>query len=364
LQAGYDLLLEKPLAISEEEMQVLVDAARRYGRRVMICHVLRYAPFYAEIRKRVALGAVGRLISIQTTEHVSFHHAVVGYVRGKYRSKKLCGTSMLLSKCCHDLDLIAWMKSGTAPVSVFSYGNRMQFRPEMAPEAAGSRCLVDCPKEVEERCLYSARKHYLDHPDRWTPYVWSALDHIENPTIEQKRASLMEETNPYGRCVYTHDNDVVDHQAVVVEFEDGCIATHNMVAGSAEGSRSIHIIGTEGEISGKLEESRFTVRLLDPGPARNFREEVVEVDVKGDMHGAFGGHGGGDLRLVRDFVRVLQGGPVSISSTTLDDSIYGHLLCYRADESMEQRRPRELPSAERLKEAAAGVAVAPLSSSV
>ncbi|MDN5277011.1 MAG: hypothetical protein PWR01_976 [Clostridiales bacterium] len=49
-------------------------------------------------------------------------------------------------------------------------------------------------------------------------------------------------------------------------------------------------------------------------------------------------YGGGDLRLVEDFVRRLQGEAPSISSTVLEDSIYGHLIGFAADQSMVEKR--------------------------
>ncbi len=354
LEAGYDLLLEKPFATHQDEMWKLVEAARRFDRKVMICHVLRYAPFYAAIRRKLAEGAVGNIINIQTTEHVSFHHVAISFVRGKHGSKARCHASMLLSKCCHDLDLIAWMRGGVDPVSVASFGSRSFFRPEGAPEGAGKHCLIDCPADVESACLYSARKHYLDNPDRWAFYVWAGLEGKDNPTLEEKEAHLRQKDNPYGRCVFHHDNDVVDRQSVVVEFADGSTATHNMIGGSAKSSRSLHIIGTRGEILGCLEDSKFTVRTIKAAPGKDFDEELVDLSVTGDMHGAFGGHGGGDLRLVGDFVRVVRGEMASLSSTTLEDSIKGHLLCYLADQAMEERRVVPVPGdlAARLKPSA------------
>ena len=343
LEAGYDLLLEKPFATHEEEMWKLAEAARRLKRKVMICHVLRHAPFYAAIRQKLAEGAVGDIINIQTTEHVSFHHIAVSFVRGKHASKAKCKASMLLSKCCHDLDLITWMRGAVDPVSVASFGSRSFFRPEGAPEGAGRHCLLDCPAEVESACLYSARKHYLDNPDRWSFYVWAGLEEKENPTLEEKEAYLRREDNPYGRCVFHHDNDVVDRQSVVVEFEDGSTATHNMIGGTAKSSRSIHIIGTRGEILGCLEDSKFTVRTIQAAPGRDYDEDLVDLSVTGDMHGAFGGHGGGDQRLVADFTRVLRGEMASLSTTSLEDSLSGHLLCYLADQAMEERRVVPVP---------------------
>ena len=334
LDAGYDILLEKPFATNEEEMWQLYDKAREKGRKVMICHVLRYAPFYMAVRQRVADGLIGEIVNLQTLEHVSYHHMGVGFVRGKWNSKQRCQASMLLAKCCHDLDLVAWMKSGVAPVAVSSFGSNMQFRLEKAPEGAGNRCLVDC--EIEADCLYSARKHYIDHPKRWSFYVWDTLEHIEDPTIEQKIESLKTD-NPYGRCVWKCDNDVVDHQSVAIEFEDGSTASHNMVGGSSRPSRAIHLVGTEGEIQGVFEDSKFVVRHIDTRAGHEYSEEVVDLKESGDMHGAFGGHGGGDLRLVSDFVRLIRGEAPSISCTRIEDSMNGHRLVFAADQAMEER---------------------------
>jgi predicted dehydrogenase len=335
LAAGYDMLLEKPFATDEQEMWKLVETARHYGRKVIICHVLRYTPFYAAIRQQVAQGVIGDVLNVQTVEHVSYHHMAVGFIRGKWNKKEKCHSSMLMSKCCHDLDLVAWMKSGVRPVSVASFGSNFQFRPENAPQGSGTRCLVDCP--IEPDCLYSARKHYIDHPHRWSFYVWESLEHLEDPTIEAKIRSL-ETDNPYGRCVWKTDMDVVDHQSVAIEFQDGSTATHNMIGGASRPSRSIHLMGTEGEIQGVFEDRRFVIRHIDPRPGHEYSEEVVDLDVMGDMHGAFGGHGGGDMRLVADFVRVVRGEPASISTTDIQDSVAGHLIGFCADRAMEEHR--------------------------
>jgi len=340
LEAGYDILLEKPFATNEEEMWRLVECARRHGRRVMICHVLRHAPFYAAIRERVARGEIGDIVNVQTAEHVSYHHMASCFVRGKWRRRDLCCSSMLMAKCCHDLDLIAWMKSGVAPRAVASFGSNTQFRPERAPRGAGTRCLVDCP--IESDCLYSARKHHIDHPDRWASYVWD-VSHLpgrsEPRTIEEKIAELKRPDNPFGRCVWKMDMDVVDHQSVTIEFEDGSTATHNMVGGTARPSRAIHLIGACGEIQGVLEESRFVIRHVDLRPGREYSEEVVDLSAQGDLEG---GHGGGDERLVADFVRVLRGEEPSLSTTSLEDSVRGHLIGFCADRAMEERRVVEV----------------------
>lgn len=329
LERGYHILLEKPIGISEEEVLQLQRTARQSGRIVMICHVLRYAPFYTEIRRRVAAGEIGDLINIQLSENVSYHHMASVLVRGKWGRQDRGGSSILMQKCCHDLDLLAWMKSGIPPVRVTSAGGRMFFREQYAPPEAGTRCLADCP--IESSCDYSARKHYIEMKV-WGDYVWHSIEHLgPTLTVEQKITSLQTD-NPYGRCVWRCDNDVADHQSVLVEFADGCTATHNLAGNTAKPCRSIHLVGTDGEIQGVLEDGSFVIRRRDVRPGGGFREEQIELGVSMDMHG------GGDHRLVTDFLRVVKGLAPSLSTTSLDDSIAGHRIGFAADKAMEQKK--------------------------
>ncbi len=334
---GYDILLEKPISVNEKDLLKLLKQSRKYRRKVMICHVLRYAPFYQKIKEYLKAGELGQLVNIQTTEHVSYHHMAVGFVRGKWNRKDKNNSSMLMSKSCHDLDLISWMESGIRPVAVSSFGSNMQFNKKNAPKGSGKYCLLDC--KVEAKCPYSARKHYIWHPDRWSFYAWASLEHIAKPTIKQKIEAL-KSGSPFGRCVYRCDNNVVDHQSVVVEFEDGCTATHNMIGGVAKPTRSIHLIGTKGEIQGVLEENKFVIRKIDNRPGHEYSGKTVDL---GSVSATFGGHGGGDLRMVKDFVAVAGGATPSISYTSIEDSIYGHLIGFRADLSMEKRKIAVIP---------------------
>ena len=287
-----------------------------------------WAPFYTAIKERLLRGEIGDIINIQATEHVSYHHLAVSFVRGKWGNEQICGAPMLLAKCCHDMDLIMWLKSGIAPTQVASFGCDFQFDPAKKPAGAGKRCLVDC--KIEEQCLYSAKKHYIDHPDRWAFYVWDCLEHLDHPTIEDKIQSLKTD-NIHGRCVWDCNHSVVDHQSVLLNFADGATATLNMIGGTAKPERNIHIIGTKGEIKGVFDDSVFVVRTIDTPSESGYREEVVDLKIGGDKSGMTGSHGGGDLRLVEDFVRVLQGAEPSVSCTSIQDSVRGHRAVFRAE---------------------------------
>ena len=326
LEKGYDMLLEKPFAVNYEEMQRLLEVVKRNNNKVMICHVLRYTPFYSEIKKRIINGEIGDVINIQTVENVSYHHLSTSFVRGKWGNSKKCHTSMLLAKCCHDMDIMMWLMSPVKPVSVSSVGSKFQFKPENAPEGAGTRCLVDCPNV--DTCRYSAKRLYLDHPDRWEVYVWRSLESIENPTDEQRREVLI--NSDYGRCIYKCDNDVVDHQSVLVNFEGGATGTHNMTGGSAEPLRTVRVIGTKGEIYGEFENKFINIKKINPDPGKDYDEEIVDLS-----HISGEGHGGGDEGLTTDFVNFIRGESHSVSCTSIFDSVAGHKIIFLADKSAE-----------------------------
>jgi predicted dehydrogenase len=331
LEAGYDVLLEKPICSTKQELLELLRAVHRAGRKLMIGHVLRHAPFYVAIKQRLLEGEIGDIMTVHTEESVSYHHMAAAFVRARW-NRRDTSNPMLLAKCCHDLDLVAWFKSGIRPTRVASMGSRTLFREEMAPPGSGTRCLVDC--EIEDTCPYSARKNYLEQK-RWGPYCWAAIEHIAEPTEEDKLQSLRTD-NPHGKCVWRSDNDVVDHQSVVIEFEDGALATHDLMTGTPRGRRSIHIVGTTGEMEGLMEEGKFVVRHPDARAGHEYTEEEVDLTVGADMHG------GGDMLLVEDFIHVVRGEAPSISTTDIADSVYGHLIAFAADEAMLDGRVVEI----------------------
>jgi len=333
LRKGYDVLLEKPVGIAEDEVLELYRRAREYGCKVMICHVLRYAPFYEAINEVIRDGTIGDILHIQTEENVDYHHMATAFVRGKFASQARGGSSFLMQKCCHDLDLIAWFKAGILPTKVSSFGGISQFREDRAPEGAGTRCALDCP--IEERCIYSAKKLYIER-ELWSVYVWPRyLDGVR--LNDEEKLERLRGDNPFGRCVWRCDNDIADHQAVLFEFEDGSTATHSLVGGTARACRTVHIAGTKGEIQGVLEEGAFVIRHPDPAAAAGvYSERRVDIEVSGEMHG------GGDHRLVEDFLRVVRGDPDSRFSASLAHAVVGHVAGFRADASMATGRTLEI----------------------
>ncbi|MBR5186142.1 MAG: Gfo/Idh/MocA family oxidoreductase [Akkermansia sp.] len=326
LRHGYDLLLEKPYALNDTEGKLIIDCARETGRKVMVCHVLRYTPFYRSLRRVIALGTIGDVINIHMVNQVGYQHESVSFVRGKYAREEICGSGMLLSKCSHDLDIMSWLMGDNIPVTISSVGSVLQFKEEKAPEGAGTHCLNNCP--LERECFYSARRLYIENPMRWANNVWH--DTQSSPTTdEEKEKILRREDNPFSRCVYRCNINIVDHQSVLIHFRDGATGTFSMNGGATMPRRIIHVTGTRGEIHGDFERERFHVRLIAPEAPGGYTERTLDISdfQQGDAHG------GGDRSIVLDFVALLRGERTSPGCPTLEDSIVGHRMVFLAEQS-------------------------------
>ena len=87
LKAGYHLLLEKPVAIDTKGCLEVLRMAREYKRHVVVCHVLRYTPFYNTIKQFIDAGRIGEVVTIQAMEQVGYWHHAHSYVRGNWRRR-------------------------------------------------------------------------------------------------------------------------------------------------------------------------------------------------------------------------------------------------------------------------------------
>lgn len=327
LALGYHLLLEKPVATTKEDLLRLAAAAREAGSTVTVAHVLRYTPFFSTIRQLLCDGRIGKLMSVDHLENIGYWHFAHSYVRGNWRNREV-GGPIILAKACHDLDILRWLV-GSPCVSLGSFGSLRYFTPESAPEGAADRCL-DCP--VERACAYSAVRFYVEqHRDN---HGWP-VSVLGSDTSLQGRIRALSE-GLYGRCVYHADNDVVDHQVVLMEFEGGITATLTVSAFTQDNTRTIKLMGSLGEIRGHLEKNEIEVRDF----LTNTQETLTLEST--------GRHAGGDAGLLRAFVTHLHTLRDSKDTdtpqplTSLDASLESHLLAFAAEEARLERKTVQL----------------------
>ena len=315
LEKGYNVLLEKPMALKPNECLALIKAQEKAGKNLTICHVLRYSPFFQTIKLIAESGELGKILSINLTEDVGYWHFAHSYVRGNWRNESE-SAPILLAKSSHDLDIIAWLVDST-PLTVFSNGSLKVFKKENAPKTCSDRC-IDCP--IKD-CLYDARKFYLNHkpPIRWPYTVISPED-----TSEEGRLSAIT-GGPYGRCVFKCDNDVLENQDVVIEFENGVRANFSLRCGGEKTSRRIVVQFERGELSGNL--SRGKINKIKYTGRRD--EGMVEEIATGEL----GGHGGGDAFLVKNFFDSIASQNYQENLTSAKQSLQSHLIAFAAEKS-------------------------------
>jgi len=337
MRAGYDVLLEKPMAPDRAGCVELTHVAEQTGRRLLICHVLRYTPFFRALNQVLLDGRIGEIVDVAHRENVVYWHMAHSFVRGNWRNTAF-SNPMILAKCCHDLDILVWNLA--RPVQrLSSWGSLLEFRPDRAAVEIPARCTDGCP--IERECQYSAIKLYLEcrpwpalaeqYGAPGTPPIppsWPFSALSSDTSYAGRLAALRH--GPYGRCVYRADNDVVDHQVVSMQLEGGATATLTMHGHAHEEQRTMRYDGTRGTLRAVFGH-RSAIEIHNH---RSGRVEPVPIAE------STSGHGGGDWGMMRSFVDVLNGREQPLTGAR--ESLESHLLAFAAEEAREHGKVVEM----------------------
>jgi predicted dehydrogenase len=311
LEKGYHLLLEKPISPTVEQCREVIAKALEKKRLVIVGHVLRYTRYFGHIKAILDSGEIGEVVSIAHQESAGFFKVSHSYCRGNWANSRK-SSPIILAKCSHDLDLFAWW-IGKPCRRVASFGSIKVFKPENKPAGAPDRC-VDCPPEIERSCIWSAKKMYLTYDE---------LKYLFADSSDAAMQKLIEETE-YGKCVYCCDNDVPDHQTVMMEFEGGATATLVMTGFTERNIRTTRIACTRGEIIGDGE--KLNICRFDGGD--------IETGVPYSLSIANPSrHGGGDFNLVSELIRILNRDDAEEIRRTTAEALESHAIAFAAEES-------------------------------
>ncbi len=327
-EAGYHVLLEKPIAPTPAGTRAVVDAARAAGKLLMLGYVLRHTRFFLTLREVVRSGRLGDIVDVAWRENVHALHFTHSYVRGNW-ANETASSPMLLAKASHDLDLLGWV-TGLSVARLSSFGGLLYFRPEHAPPGAPARCLDGCP--AAEACPFYAPKTYLTERTGWPASVISPDSSLEARTEALRHG-------PYGRCVFHAGNDVVDHQVVAFEFEGGAGGNLTVHGHSGTEGRSVRMDGTKATLRGVFTADLQRISVQDHTPVSFFGEqqpEPVPLEIAPGMAG--GGHGGGDSGLMFAFVEAAREG----LTLPLDLEVESHTLAFAAEEARKNGRVVDL----------------------
>ncbi|MDD6763213.1 MAG: Gfo/Idh/MocA family oxidoreductase [Clostridiales bacterium] len=324
IERGYNLLLEKPVAPTAQECADIANAAKERGVKILVCHVLRYTKFFGKIKELINDGALGKVVSIHHSECVGNVHQSHSYVRGNWGNTAK-SANMLLAKSCHDIDIIQWL-IGSECKQVQSFGSLTYFTRDNAPCDSPEYCIDGCPHG--EECYYNAVKLYLE--DEQNLWFRNACTKKVKPSNDEVEKVLR--TTQYGKCVFKCDNDVVDHQVVNLEFENGAVASFNMCCFN-KGGRFIRIMGTDGELYGDMEENMINYYSFKTKKNKiiNPLEEMRDGSV-------VGGHGGGDEGIVGTLYKYLTEDYNGDMLSEIGISVYNHLITFAAEQSRLENR--------------------------
>ena len=313
LDCGYDILLEKPISPDARECIAIEEKANALGRKITVCHVLRYTNFWGQIKELLDSGELGRIVAIKHSENIGAFHMAHSFVRGNWRNDQL-SSPIIMQKSCHDLDILLWL-TGAHCTKVAAFGGLSYFREEKAPAASSDRC---CTCAVRDNCRFDAWKAYYPVLGQWPADV-VCLEQTEDALAEALK------NGPYGRCVFRCDNNVCDHMSILMEFDNGVTASFSLTAHTSACHRSIHIMCEEGEIEADDGKRQILVRKHVSSQADTFEERVINVRTNGS------GHGGGDAGIMEDFTATLNGAEESRRS--ISRSVESHLMACAIEEA-------------------------------
>lgn len=331
IEKGYDVLLEKPISTNESECEEIGLKAKEKGVHVRLCHVLRSTVYFRKLKELIESGVIGDVCGINHIENVAFWHYAHSFVRGNWRNS-VETSPIILQKCCHDADILTWLLQDK-PETVSSLGELRYFKKENAPKGSVSRCSKECA--VYDSCPYNAEKYYL-------------VDSFLNATEEKRKANWMlraicrgeisEEkirsglkTGDFGKCVFNCENNVVDHQCVLIKYKKGTLATITMSAFTQSCYRQTKIFGTLGEIEANDGDNLIKVRNFAKGT-----QEIIDINELADD---FSGHNGGDTIMLKEFLARVEdrkNGIKDFDDGIDDDIILSHKICFAAEKSRQQ----------------------------
>ena len=258
LQAGKNLFCEKPLAITVEDCDKILRAREAAGTHMMVGFNMRYAYFVVKMKELVDAGEIGEIKTAWTRHFVGWGGR---FYYHDWHANSRNTTGLLLQKATHDLDVMHWI-CNTHTVRTAAFGALMHYGGDKPDDL---RCR-DC--DIRESCPEEATR-------------WGSHNDM---------------------CAFRKEVDVEDVSVMIMQYANGIQAAYQQCHFSPEYERNYTFIGTEGRI--ESDEPHGKVRLWRRTTGKN-QTEPTEVY---DCASRFGGHGGADPQIAKDFVDMVLDG--------------------------------------------------------
>jgi len=266
LDAGADVITEKPMTTDEDKCQAILDAQKRSGKKVTVTFNYRYSPHRAKLYEMLRAGEIGEITSVDFHWYLNTSHGA-DYFRRWHGYRKSSG-SLLVHKSTHHFDLLNWW-IGSEPEEVFAYG-ALEFYGKNG-KFRGKNCR-SCDHKTD------------------CQFYW---DLTKNKRLMALYADN-EKYDGYFRdgCVFREDIDIFDKMAVQIRYANKVQVSYSLTTYSPYEGYRIAFNGTKGRIDAWIKESQPWEELEDGDVIRltkNFgKSKIIRVMPQA------GGHGGGD----------------------------------------------------------------------
>lgn len=268
LARGKFVYLEKPLDITRENCQSIIDADRTAGGKTYVGFNLRHAPLYKKLKELIDEGILGKVLTIQADE---FYSGGRTYFRRWNRLREISG-GLWITKACHDFDLLQWL-AGRKPVSVAAFSHLTVYRPTHDYPLYCSDCdIIDtCPDAFKE-------------------------NRVDGRSLELIKGAVQDGMTRPDLCLFNSDKDTLDHGVAIVDFESDIVATYTLSVVAGFTNRRIRVGGTKATVDGDLNSQQLFIQYINPR-----RTETITASETTD------GHGGADKYLLPDFFAFMDG---------------------------------------------------------
>jgi len=270
MEAGCDIVTEKPMTTDENKCQVILDAEKRTGKKIYVTFNYRYSPHRQKIYELLHSGAIGKVTSVDFHWYLDTSHGA-DYFRRWHRKRENSG-SLLVHKATHHFDLLNWWLNSD-PEEVFAYGS-LDFYGKNNP-FRHTHCRP-CP--YKDKCQF-----YFD---------------MTKDDRLMKLYADNEKYDGYHRdgCVWKEDIDIFDKMAVQIKYANKVNVSYSLTAYSPYEGYRIAFNGTKGKLDAWIHEKQpWEMQKFDEiQVTKNFgKTEYIRID------NTEAGHGGGDMRLRR-----------------------------------------------------------------
>lgn len=237
LDAGCEVICEKPLAVDAPSCCRILEATRRAGRHLKVTLNARYMPRNAAVAGALQSGVIGQVRSAHFEWLLDTNHGA-DYFRRWHRDKRNSG-GLIIHKASHHFDLMNWWL-GDHPAEIMGYGDLVFYGRANA----------------EQRGV----KHFYDRSTgnpsaEGDPF---ALDLSKRPELRRLYLDA-EKSDGYlrDRSVFSDGISIEDDMALLIRYRRGTTVTYHLTAYSPWEGYRVAFNGTAGRLEFEVAENAY-----------------------------------------------------------------------------------------------------------